>query len=279
MRAVSPLLLFFALVVLLCGLIDGMIIVLGFSGVLVAAAMWSVGLSAMLALKLTGRSLFELGWGWGPTKYHVIAIAIPIIYSALGYAAAAASGQAEFLRPGRIAAFAHAGPFAHLADPLPLIGMLAILVTVGMLRSMMTALGEEIGWRGFLAPRLIAARGFVVGTLITGFLWALWHTPIIVGSGYNGGGDIRFELLSFFVGVVSMSAVLSWLRLRSGSLWPCATMHASHNLFIQDVFDPLSSRGPSHVTMVGEFGIVFAAAVLVVSIPFWITGARSAQQA
>jgi membrane protease YdiL (CAAX protease family) len=276
MRSLSPLVLFFALVVLLCGLIDGAIILLGFSGALVTASMWSVGLSAMLALKLTGRSLSELGWGWGPTKYHIIAFVIPIIYGAFGYTVAALSGHAGFLQADRVAAFAHAGPFAHLSDSLALAGMIAILVTVGMLQSMMTALGEEIGWRGFLAPRMVAARGFLVGTLITGFVWALWHTPIIVGSGYNGGGDIRFELLAFIVGVVAMSAVLSWLRLRSGSLWPCATMHASHNLFIQSVFDPLSSRGPSHITMVGEFGIVFAASVLLVSIPFWIMGTRGA---
>jgi membrane protease YdiL (CAAX protease family) len=279
MRALSPLLLFLVLVVVLCGLIDGTIIVLGFNGALVTASMWSVGVSAMLALKLTGHSLTELGWGWGPAKFHLIALALPVIYGALGYTAAALWGQAHFLEADRVAALAHAGPFARLADPLPLFGVLFVLVTAGMVQSMSTALGEEIGWRGFLAPRLIAVRGFAIGTLVTGAIWAVWHVPVIVGSGYNGGGDMRFELLSFVVGVVSMSAALSWLRLRSGSLWPCATMHASHNLFIQNVFDPLSTRGPSHVTMVGEFGIVFAAAVLVVSIPFWIMGSRNPKPA
>jgi len=279
MRALSPVVLFLILVVVLCGLIDGAIITLGFSGSLVTASMWSVGLSAMLALKLTGHSLAELGWGWGPAKYHVIALLLPIVYGTLGYSAAAFTGQAQFLQPDHVTAFAHTGPFARLADPLALIGMLCFLVTVGMLQSMSTALGEEIGWRGLLAPRLIAARGFVIGTLITGAIWAAWHVPIIVGSGYNGGGDIRFELLSFVVAVVSMSAALSWLRLQSGSFWPCVTMHASHNLFIQGLFDPLSSRGSNSIPMVGEFGIVFAAAVLIVSIPFWIMGMRGAKAA
>lgn len=241
MRALSPVVLFLILVVVLCGLIDGTIIALGFSGSLVTASMWSVGLSAMLALKLTGHSLAELGWGWGPAKYHVIALLLPIVYGTLGYSAAAFTGQAQFLQPDHVTAFAHAGPFARLADPLALIGMLCFLVTVGMLQSMSTSLGEEIGWRGLLAPRLIAARGFVIGTLITGVIWGAWHVPIIVGSGYNGGGDIRFELVSFAISVVSISAVMSWLRLQSASLWPCVTLHAAHNLFIQNVFDPLSS--------------------------------------
>lgn len=181
------------------------------------------------------------------------------------------------MAPERINAFAHMGPFGSLPMPSNLIALLGVLLTLGLLQNMSTALGEEIGWRGFLVPRLTARSGFVVATLFTGAIWAAWHVPMIIASGYNGGGDVRFELLSFGIGVVSMSAALSWLRLRSGSLWPCVTMHASHNLFIQNVFDPLSARGANAITMVGEFGIVFAAAVLVVSLPFWFLGARLPQ--
>jgi membrane protease YdiL (CAAX protease family) len=93
-------------------------------------------------------------------------------------------------------------------------------------------------------------------------------------SGYNGGGDVRFEILSFAIGVVAISGPMTWLRLRSGSLWPCAVLHASHNLFVQGVFDRLTTRGDGAITVVGEFGVVFAGSLLLVSLPFWTMGMR-----
>lgn len=140
---------------------------------------------------------------------------------------------------------------------------------------MSSSLGEEIGWRGFLTPRLTAMSGFLIASLVAGAVWAAWHLPLIVLSNYNGGGDIRFELLSFGVGVIALSGAMAWLRLRAGSLWPCATLHASHNLFIQQVFDRLTTRGAGEITVVGEFGILFAGTVVLVCLPFWIMGIRS----
>jgi membrane protease YdiL (CAAX protease family) len=40
------------------------------------------------------------------------------------------------------------------------------------------ALGEEPGWRGFALPRLQSLHGPLVGSLILGVLWALWHLPL-----------------------------------------------------------------------------------------------------
>src|SRR5215204_5322789 len=40
------------------------------------------------------------------------------------------------------------------------------------------ALGEEPGWRGFALPRLQSLHGPLVGSLILGVLWSLWHLPL-----------------------------------------------------------------------------------------------------
>src|SRR5690349_14686266 len=100
-RMMSPLVVFLALLVLASGSLAALAIATDFSTPFVLLMMWSVGLSAMLALRITGRPLSELGWSWGPAKYHLIAFALPIGYALLAYGAAALAGLASFPEPGR----------------------------------------------------------------------------------------------------------------------------------------------------------------------------------
>ena len=37
--------------------------------------------------------------------------------------------------------------------------------------------GEEIGWRGYLLPRLSGRVGLPAASLIVGVIWACWHLP------------------------------------------------------------------------------------------------------
>ena len=274
-RSITPLIVFFALVLAASFALNALIVATAMSTLALTALMWSVGLSAIAAMKLTGRPLYELGWSFGPAKYHLIALALPFVYGTLAFGLAGVLGLASFPDAAKATAFLQTTNLSSLPAPLGAIALVALITTAGMIQSMTTALGEEIGWRGFLVPRLVAMSGFVAGTLITGVLWGLWHMPLIVLSGYNGGGNVGFEVLSFALGVVAMSGPMTWLRLKSDSLWPCATFHAAHNLFVQGVLDRLTTRGVGEITVVGEFGIVFAAAVVLVSFPFWRDGRRA----
>ena len=40
--------------------------------------------------------------------------------------------------------------------------------------------GEEIGWRGYMQPRLLARFGFWPGIGLTALIWAIWHLPLWV---------------------------------------------------------------------------------------------------
>jgi len=52
-----------------------------------------------------------------------------------------------------------------------------VQATLGVLISCLTALGEEIGWRGFLVPQLASVTSFTKTALISGLIWAVWHYP------------------------------------------------------------------------------------------------------
>lgn len=274
----KQLLIFFAVWLAFAVALQSAIVAFGFTRFFVTALMWSVAIAAMLALKLTGQSLKSLGWGWGPARYHWIALLLPLVYAGIAYGGAAAAGLIEFATPTSRTAIAESLGLQSLSPALGFIATVLIIGTIGMVQSLSTGLGEEIGWRGFLTPRLTAMSGFIVATLITGVIWSSWHIPMLVLSDYNGGGDQRFEIASFMILVIAISGAFAWLRLSSGSLWPAATLHASHNLFIQGIFDPLTTRGPNPVTMVSEFGVVLAATAVVVCIPFWVMGARISRE-
>jgi membrane protease YdiL (CAAX protease family) len=272
-RAHSDLAIFFALLLLSSGVLTAFALLSGFAGA-VALLMWCVGMSAMAALKLTGRPLAELGWNWGETKFHVLACALPALYCVLTYCGAAFFGLVRLAPPEKIDGFVRGAHTAFLGPSFGAAAAFAVILCAGMLQTMTNALGEEIGWRGFLVPRLVDLWGFVGGALGVGAVWCAWHMPLIVLGNYNSGGDLRFELASFAVMVLAMSGPIAWLRLRAQSLWPCVTFHAAHNLIVQGIFDPLTVRGPNAVTMVGEFGVVMACVVSLVSLPFWVLGLR-----
>ena len=60
-----------------------------------------------------------------------------------------------------------------------IIAMFVVLQgTTGMISGVGAALGEEIGWRGFLVPELAKALPFTGVALVSGMIWASWHYPI-----------------------------------------------------------------------------------------------------
>ena len=93
--------------------------------------------------------------------------------------------------------------------------------------------------------------------------------PLIVFADYNGGTPAWYSVLCFVVMVVSLGVPFAWLRLRSGSVWPAAILHASHNLFVQGFFDRVTvDTGPTR-WLTGEFGAALALAIVGTAWLFW----------
>jgi membrane protease YdiL (CAAX protease family) len=120
-------------------------------GMYVFGLMWCPALAGMLTLRLNGRSISELGWKWGETKYQLRSWYIPILYASIAYAIIWIFHFGAFGNPEYFDSLAKS---MHLGGP-PWISMvlgIALIGTFGMVRSVSSALGEEIGWRGFLVP-------------------------------------------------------------------------------------------------------------------------------
>ena len=120
------------------------------------------------------------------------------------------------------------------ADQLGLVvmGQLLAAVTVGPLINTIPSLGEEVGWRGMLLPLLCERMSERRAAIVSGIIWGLWHAPIIA-MGHNYGmsypGFPVTGILTMVVACTSIGCLLSWLRLRSGSVWPCAVAHGAIN--------------------------------------------------
>jgi len=74
--------------------------------------------------------------------------------------------------------------------------------------------GEEIGWRGFLLPRLLERHGVIYASTLLGIVWFLWHIPL-----YLATDKVDIDL-AFFTGYllnnVALSFLHTWFFLRSG---------------------------------------------------------------
>lgn len=85
---------------------------------------------------------------------------------------------------------------------------------------------EEIGWRGFLLPRLLEKYSLIKSSLIIGVIWSFWHLPLwfIVGSPQQDTNFIPFAL-----SCIASSFVLTFIYIQTNSIWLCILFHALDN--------------------------------------------------
>lgn len=109
-----------------------------------------------------------------------------------------------------------------------LIALQLVALPLASLINLVPALGEELGWRGWLLPKLMPL-GTIPALLVSGVIWGLWHAPLIL-LGYNYPDAPRWlGLTAMIIMCTLIGAVFGWLRLRSGSVWPAALAHAAFN--------------------------------------------------
>lgn len=230
--------------------------------------MWCPAIAALLTCRLRGIPISSLGWKWGLTKYQLLAYGVPFLYSFVPYVIIWISGAGGFYNHQFIEETGK-GMGWDLPDGAVLVLYILLMSSFGMVRSVGSALGEEIGWRGFLTPQLAKINSYTATSLWMGLIWSFYHYPLLLFSNYNTGGPKWLALVCFTVMIFASCFIFTWIRLKSGSLWTAAIMHASHNLFIQSIFTPLTVDNGNTNYYIDEFGIAVPLATVVVAYFFW----------
>jgi membrane protease YdiL (CAAX protease family) len=224
-------------------------------GIYVIGLMWCPGVAALLTRLVFQRNLRGMGWGWGKTRYQVWSYLLPMIAGLAIYGLAWSTG---------LGGFSSEALTSEAGFGLPL--AIAMQATFGFLLIAIFALGEELGWRGLLVPELSKVTGFPQLSLISGVIWVVYHAPLLFFADYHSAAPKWYVFLVFTVMVVALSFIYTWLRLKSGRIWPTVFIHASHNLFI-GVFDQLTvDRGYTEY-FTTEFGMGMA--IIYVLIAYW----------
>lgn len=231
--------------------------------------MWCPGIAAMITQLIFTGSLRGIGWRAGKFKYWLWSYGLTVMYGTVVYGLVWITGLGKFVPFDRVMEMV--GQMNLEAPPIVLLVLYIFLMgTVGVVINMIGGLGEEIGWRGLLVPELAREHSFTITAIISGVIWALWHSPFILFSDYNNtGASTWYGLACFAVYVVGSSFAYTWLRLKSGSVWTAVIFHAAQNAFIQGIFTPLTGNTGPTPYIIDEFGVGLALSAIVVAYLFW----------
>lgn len=181
---------------------------------------------ALAALLVTGwadgrmglRALLARCLRWPRPRWRTLALALsPLLAAALWFA---------LLLPftGGLPAWAQFKAYPGLPTAWPWLGVLAAAL-------LLNGFGEELGWRGFLLPRLAARHGPLRAALWVAGVWALWHLPLFwVHAGM--AALVGPLLLGWVGGLLAGSLLLGWLFLATDSVLVVALWHTAFNFMV-----------------------------------------------
>ncbi|MGF3056705.1 lysostaphin resistance A-like protein [Microbacterium sp. YY-01] len=250
------------------------------AGLIIPAIMATPALAVVITLWVLkplprGTRLSTLGmWPLRPVRRVVgmsaIALIAPVVIIILSTAVAAASGWLTV-------DLVHLSGFTELLQqqtpegvPVPpaWIVVASQLISIPIAAATINAVlafGEELGWRGFLLPAL-RPYGTWPALIVSGIIWGLWHTPVIL-LGYNFNRTDASGVLLMVAGCTVWGILLGWLRLRTASVWPAVFAHGALNaaaaLYLW-FFAAGTQPDAAWVSVLGVSGWIVGGAVVIV---------------
>lgn len=229
---------------------------------LVPFVMWAPALARFVAQRTVDRgfagALPVRKWGATGAQVVVWPAVVPLGVYGAAYALAWTAGFAHW-NPGGGKWTSGAQIAANVAINLVLLGIMGTF----------TALGEELGWRGYLQPRLDAA-GVRASVLVVWLVELAYHAPLMLGAGYVNTGNLFVSIALFAVGDLTLTFVWARESYRAGSLWPAVFFHSFHNTVSQWLYPKFFAGGEDELRL-GEMGMlpVLCYSVLGVAVFLW----------
>jgi membrane protease YdiL (CAAX protease family) len=199
--------------------------------------------------------LWRVGFQW----YLFVLVGIPLIML-LG----------AIVVPGVLASFEPIDPLSTLINYVP---FFILVIFIG------GPLFEEPGWRGYALPRVQQLHGPLVGTLILGVLWALWHLPQFFTKTWDTPKGSVLDIVWFVIVATALGILYTWVFNNTrGSVLLVILAHASTNVFGAAILYqilPTPVLTESLISLVIGFGV---AAVLIVALTRGRLGYQNYQQ-
>jgi len=225
---------------------------------IVAGVMWVPALAAVLTIKFFTREGFAiLNFRFGSWKPYVTSgLLVPICFAVIyGLTWLLGVGRPDwrlqqFFATVRSAAGSDLPPLPSSALVLPVLFVVTIIVAPFV--NGLLGLGEELGWRGYLLPKLIVL-GKLKAYLLVGIVWGLWHLPLIL-IGFTYPGQPFLGTLAFMALTITFGMYLNELTLRHRS---SILAGWAHGVFNSQKLGVWALLFPSINSLIGGFaGIV-----------------------
>lgn len=184
--------------------------------------MLTPAIATVLVAARCGLDRRSVGIRRGRPRWIAIAgvASLPILGLTLGLA---------LLVPG-ISLVGQADPIPGIVLPEGPLGFLVVIAFVfagGLTVNAILALGEEVGWRGYLLWEL-APLGFWPASILVGAMWGIWHAPIVM-DGYNFPAFPLVGVLMMTGACICFAPVYTYLVLRARSVFAAVVLHGVFN--------------------------------------------------
>ncbi|MCL2637082.1 MAG: CPBP family intramembrane metalloprotease [Oscillospiraceae bacterium] len=148
-----------------------------------------------------------------------------------------------------------------------------LAIIINPIMALISCLGEEFAWRGYLLPKLCAKSSTLKAVILTSLIWGLWHTPIIA-MGFNyGTSNVVLGVFSMVILCLVLGIIEAFLFFKTKSIWASVLFHAAVNgidlwspsaLFMSENANPFI--GPNLIGIVGGIGFIIFALVCLIAI-------------
>ena len=228
------------------------------------AIMWIPAVAAQLTKRLVSKSAFVRPQLPRPS-FILSSIFLPPLVFGIIYGLSAALGWATFDPDLQQMTKTLSAETAVALPPkfVILLGTLFASMTFGLFFTCLGTAGEELGWTGFLLPRLLARLSPLPSAVLYGTIWGLWHAPLIYG-GFNYPGEplAGIALMCLFCIALAMVQTAVWLRTRT--VLATTLVHASVNAQARGLWALLFPQATVSVLLGGAAGLVGVVIIAVI---------------